>query len=478
VRLWNTLSCGTNTNISVQEFKVYGVPPVPVPATGTITIGNQNGSFLADPYTGFSYGVEQLNRDINQGNLFQYMKTLGAGVMRFGGSTDENLWWTSTGEPMPTWAELTLTPAHLQKLNALAVKTGWKVIVGLNLKRDDAARAADEARFAKQILGDRLLALEMGNEPNYWLDYSPAQYYADWERLRAGIVAAAPGVPLLGPSVGRVGAGDVYLRDFADRQQASPDLAVLASHFYPSCSRSASNGKISIPTLLSVDWHNRERLRADLVAGLSARLHVPGMITETNSVSCAGLAGVSDTFAAALWGVDEMMSVAEAGDQALLLHGDLGTCDSPFYSPLCATTRDNMNAGILQARPGYYAPLLVQQVGTGFIQPVSNDATEVVRAYAVRNGTRLRLVLVNVSDPTAAQGYPVKISLGGTFTHGDFYRLSAPTLDATTGVTLGGRSVAANGTYAGPTHTTMTVNGSTLSVTLPAGSATVITLTP
>jgi hypothetical protein len=478
LRLWNSFLCATCHQAVVQELRVYGTPPTPVPATGTITIGNQNGSFLADPYAGFSFGIEQLNRNINQGNLFQYMKTLGTGVMRFGGSTDENLWWTSTNEPAPTWAEFTLTPAHLQKLNTLAVKTGWKVILGLNLKRDEPARAADEAKFAQQILGPRLLALEMGNEPNYWLNYSPAQYYADWQRLRTAMVAAAPGVPLLGPSVGRVGAGDVYLNDFADRQQAHPDLAVLASHFYPSCSRSASNGKINIPNLLSVDWHNRERLRADLIAGLAARLHVPGMLTETNSVSCAGLAGVSDVFAAALWGVDEMMSVAEAGDQGLLLHGDLGTCDSPFYSPMCALTSDDAAAGRLRVRPVYYAPLLVQQVGTGFMQPVSNDATTVVRAYAVRNGTRLRLVLVNVSDPTSSQGYPVKISLGTTYTHGDYFRLSAPGLDASSGITLGGKVVAADGTFPGVARTALTVNGKTLSLTLPAGSATVVTLTP
>jgi len=479
VRLWNTLSCGTNLNMSVTEFKVYGAPPVPVPAVGTITIGNQNGSFLNDRYTGLSFGIEQLRRNsINMGNIAQYLKTLGPGVMRWGGSTDENLWWTSTNEPMPTWAEWTLTPDHLRKLNTLAVTTGWKVILGLNLKHVDPPRAADEAKVAKQILGDRLLAIEMGNEPNYWLNYSPAQYYADWEQLRAARVQAVPGVPLLGPSVGRVGAGDVYLNQFADAQQAHPDLAVLASHFYPSCSRSASNGKINIPNLLSEDWHNRERLRADLVAGLAARLHVPGMITETNSVSCTGLAGVSDVFAAALWGVDELMSVAEAGDQALLLHGDLGQCDSPAYAPLCALTPQNESAGKMHARPIYYAPLLVQQVGTGFIQPVSNDATSVVRAYAIRNGTRLRLVLVNVSDPANSSGYPVKISLGATYTHGDYFRLTAPALDATAGVTLGGKSVTDSGTYAGPTHTTMTVNGKTLSVTLPAGSATVITLTP
>src|SRR5262249_26800028 len=167
VRLWNTMPCGTNNVVGVNEFKVYGPPPVPVPAVGAVTIGDQNGAFLAESYGGFSYGIEQLGRDINSGNYAQYLKTLGTGVMRLGGSTDENLWWTSTNEPMPTWAEFTLTPALLQKLNTLAVNSGWKVILGVNLKRGDAARAADEAKFAKQILGPRLAGLEMGNEPNY-----------------------------------------------------------------------------------------------------------------------------------------------------------------------------------------------------------------------------------------------------------------------------------------------------------------------
>jgi hypothetical protein len=482
VRIWDTTSCSTNgvlnTTVGVDELKVYGIPPVPVPAVGAITIGNQNGSALSESYGGFSFGIEQLNRNINTGNFGQYLKTLGTGVMRWGGSTDENLWWTSTNEPMPTWAEFTLTPAHLQKLNTLAVNTGWKVILGVNLKRGDAARAAEEAKFAKQIFGSRLVGLEMGNEPNYWENYSPAQYYTDWETFRSAIQAAAPGVPLLGPSVGRVAAGDVFLKDFTSRQLGHVDVSVLASHFYPSCSRSASNGKISIPTLLSVDWHNRERLRADLVAGLAAQLQVPGMLTETNSVSCAGIAGVSDVFASALWGVDEMMSVAEAGNQGINLHGDLGTCDSPFYSPLCALTKQDDDALRMTARPVYYAEVLTQQVGTGFFQPVSNNANEVVRAYAVRNGTRLRLILVNVADPTASTPYPVKISLGATYTHGDFYRLSAATLDATTGITLGGRSVGADGTIAGPTHTALSINGKTLSLNLPPGSATVVTLTP
>jgi hypothetical protein len=214
------------------------------------------------------------------------------------------------------------------------------------------------------------------------------------------------------------------------------------------------------------------------VAGLAARLHVPGMITESNSVSCAGLPGVSDVFASSLWGVDEMMSVAESGDQGLFLHGSTGTCGSPYYSPLCSLTKADASAGKMHATPVYYSELLTQRIGTGFFQPVSNDAPSVVRAYAIRNGTRLRLVLVNVSDPASHGTFPVTMNLPASYTQGDYFRLSAPALTSTTGITLGSKPMGEDGTFAGETHTPLTVNGTTLSMNLPAGSATVVTLAP
>ena len=105
------------------------------------------------------------------------------------------------------------------------------------------------------------------------------------------------------------------------------------------------------------------------------------------------------------------------------------------------------------------------------------DLTD-LRVYAIRNGTRLRLVIVNVDNPANSAARPVAFTLPASYHNGSFYRLSAPSLTATSGISLGGHSVSANGTFAGPAPNSLRVNGKTLSVSVPAGTATVISLTP
>jgi hypothetical protein len=46
------------------------------------------------------------------------------------------------------------------------------------------------------------------------------------------------------------------------------------------------------------------------------------------------------------------------------------------------------------------------------------------------------------------------------------------------GVQLGGHVVGKAGTYAGPDHTPFTIHGKTLTLSVPAGTATVISLDP
>ena len=117
---------------------------------------------------------------------------------------------------------------------------------------------------------------------------------------------------------------------------------------------------------------------------------------------------------------------------------------------------------------------ILEEIRTGAFAKVTNSDLANVRAYAVRNGTRLRLVLVNVSTGSR----PATVHLGGSFGHGEFVRLSASSLTTQTGITFGGHFVGKDGTFAGTTATPLAVAGSDLSLTLPSGSATVVTLTP
>src|SRR5436305_3202620 len=281
-------------------------------ATVTLSVGGPTGTSLPADVVGFSFEANVLTGTApSAGNLAQYMKTLGPGVMRFGGNFVDTTFWTSTGEPQPSWAVATLTPADLTRLNTLATNSGWKVVLGVTLKHPDAKRAADEAAHAKAALGDSLLAIEVGNEPNYYPNYSTAKYFADFESYRKAINAAAPGVGLVGPSPGRLPAADVYLKGFAaDEQKSTVDIAALTGHYYPLCAKS-NNPPPTIATLLSTTSRTGEKTRADLVSSLAKGLGVPGFLGEGNSVSCEGKDGVSDVFAAALWGVDAQLLYAQ-----------------------------------------------------------------------------------------------------------------------------------------------------------------------
>ena len=445
-------------------------------ASLSVSVGSSTGVGLGSSFVGFSFEANVLTgTGPSAGNLYQYMKTLGPGVMRFGGNFVDTTFWTSTGEPQPSWAVATLTPADLTRLKTLADNSGWKVILGVTLKQPDAARAADEAMFAKQILGSSLYAIEVGNEPNYYPNYSPARYWSDFQAYRAAIAKTAPGVGLVGPSPGRVSAGDTYLKDFASRETGKVDIAALTGHYYPLCAKSSPAPTIS--ALLSTTSRTGEKGRADLVAGLAKGLGVPGLLDEGNSISCEGTDGVSDVFASALWGVDAQLLYASAGLQGFYLHSAVARCGAPkplykAYTPFCAATDADAAAGILRVRPVYYSSLVVHAIGTGTFASVSNSDLTRLRAYALRNGNELKLVLVNVTTSALS----TSIALGATYTSGNTEALTAPSLTSQTGIMFGGHFVGKNGTFAGTAPTALSINGNHLSLNLPAGSATVVTL--
>jgi hypothetical protein len=481
MKLRHLVPIGVSVVLAAAGTAAANAAVTPAAAT-TITVNSGSGAALSDSFTGFSFEANVLAGTApSTGNLYQYMKTLGAGVMRFGGNFVDTTFWTSKGESQPSWAVATLTPDDLTRLKTLADKSGWKVILGVTLKQRDPNRAADEAKFAKQILGSSLQAIEIGNEPNYYPNYSPAQYYSDFEAYKKAILAVAPGVGLVGPSIGRVSAADQYITDFTQRETGHVDAADLVGHYYPLCAKSSPTP--TIPLLLSATSRDGEKARADLIASNAKKLGIPGLLGEGNSVSCEGKDGVSDVFASALWGVDASLLYAQEGLSGFYLHAAIAKCGAPkplykAYTPFCATTDADAATGIEHVRPVYYASLLVQQLGSGKFASVTNSDVSHVRAYALRSGSTLKLVLVNVTDPASNGARSTLVHLGATYTSASTFALTAPSLTTQSNILLGGHFVGKGGTFAGVDTTPVSINGSDLSISLPAGSATVVTLNP
>jgi hypothetical protein len=458
------------------------------PAPVTITVKSGPGATLAPGFLGLSFEVNLLAQPgLTAGNLAAYLETLGPGVLRFGGNQVDKAFWTSSGEKAPDWALTTLTPADLERLATLARTSGWKVILGVNLKHKDAARAADEARVARKILGDALLAIEVGNEPNYYSkeipNYSPAQYHADFELYRAAIAGTAPGVGLLGPSGGSAPSAIEFLNGFAKLQQTLPrrNLESLSTHFYPACGRNTPTPTMA--ELLSPEFQDRIRTRVQMLVDAARPLGVKTRLDECNSLTCGGVEGVSDRYGAALWAVDQAMLVASLGVTAENFHSNIAVCGGPrppgaAYTPFCAPNPTDQAAGKLIPQPEYYALLMVREIGTGTFTPIDNSDAATLRAYALRSGNKLKLVLDNLQDPARFSERKVTVKLGGRFGRADFIRMTGPGLDATSDIKLAGNTVANDGSFPAITRTPLKVKGTTLTMTVPAGSATLVTLSP
>lgn len=444
------------------------------------------GTALTQASPGLSYEASDLALPgFTSGNLASYLKTLGTSVIRIGGNTVDETYWTSSGETAPSWSIATITPADLTALNTLAKASGWKVILGVNMKHYDPARAADEAAHAASALGSSLQAVEIGNEPDLYSQYSgnTAQYFTDFQAYVSAITAAAPGIPVEGSDAANSPTGS-WQSAFvaAQRGLAHPDIVELTNHYYPLSDCSASDNP-TIAQLLGTTVRNGETSFADGLVSQAAKLGVPPVMDEGNSVVCEGMPNVSDVFASALWSIDDQLDLAREGVAGDYMHGTILQCDTGkplfmYYTPLCAPTAADASAGNLAAQPEYYGLATVHAIGTGSFLSVTNPSWASVRAYAVRHadGT-MTVVLDNVTDPATNGATTLQLSLGANFTSGSRFDLTASGgLTAKSGITLGGQSVQSNGSLAAPATTPVAVNGSTLTVSVNAGSAAVITL--
>ncbi|HEV2638698.1 MAG TPA: glycosyl hydrolase family protein [Actinocrinis sp.] len=441
------------------------------------------GTSLAQDSPGLSYEASDLALPgFTGGNLAAYLKTLGTSVIRIGGNTVDETFWTSTGQAAPSWSIATITPADLTALGTLTKASGWKVILGVNMKHYDTAAAADEAAHAVAALGTSLQAIEIGNEPDDYSQYSSntAQYFTDFQAYVAAIEKAAPGVAIEGDDNAAAPNGSWQNAFVANEQTlAKPDISELTNHYYP---RAACGGTPpTIADLLSLTSHNNETSTADDLVAAAAKLKVPGVLDEGNSVVCEGQDGVSNVFAAALWEIDDQLLTAREGVAGDYEHGTVIQCDSGkplfmYYTPLCAPTAADATAGLLAAQPEYYGLAAVHDVGTGKFLTVTNPDSSTVHAYSVQHpdGT-MTVVLDDIQDPASNGSSTLQLDLGATYTSGQKVSLTASGLSATSGITLGGQSVQSNGALPAPTAATFSVSGATTTVTIPAGSAEILT---
>lgn len=393
------------------------------------------GRSIPDDFTGLSYESAVLASPdyFSPANLsiLGLIQGLGPkGVLRLGGNSSEATFWRGPSDGHKGGG-IVITPAAIDALVALLASLDWRLIYGLNLARGTPDAAADEAEYVARVAGHRLLAFEIGNEPDgfaSWRGVRPRPYdvdtfVAEWKRFRAAIVARVPDARFAGPAIANQ---QGWIRPFIDA--AGDSLALVTRHYY--ADGPAFAPYVSLARLMS-SAPNVEPILADM-RSISDRYGLPFRIEETNSIYLEGQPGVSDSFAAALWGLELMFQVAEAGGAGVNFHAG----DTKAYTPIGPREGGPHTAG-----PLYYGMVMFKEATqNATLVPARLSApSQNAVAYATKStDDTLNVCLINKDFEHVAR---VGIETKQNFASASLLRLAAPSAEAKTDITFAGSSV-------------------------------------
>jgi hypothetical protein len=298
-------------------------------------------------FVGLSYEVQQLADpsffSAQNGGLIREFKALSStGVLRLGGNTSEFAYWKPKSDsPEPEHPQVrevvgepktqyyAVTPDAVRNLAEFLQTTGWNCIYGIGMGTNTPARAAEEAAFAAETLGDRLQYFQIGNEadlfdrhlrdPKTW---AAKTYLEEWLSLSRAIATRVP--------VAKFGMPDVtskvsWLTEIADEWpsiQNPPHVTTLTHHYY--FGGPATNPEVNIPNLLKPATMQKVQNTANIASTAASKMGARVRMTEGNTCYRGGKPGVSDVFAAALWAADYSLLLASNDYSGVNLHGGTG----------------------------------------------------------------------------------------------------------------------------------------------------------
>jgi len=436
-------------------------------------------------FLGLSFELSSLGQVAafaERGDFVKLLRSLGPGILRFGGvSADTRVAWTDRTTPPPPWASSVLDIGQLRALRRLAVRSNWRVLLTLGLAHYDPRAAAHEVAAARKALGPWLAGIEVGNEPDAYarhglrpLPWTHLQYAQEVAVYRRAIGKRGRRIPLAGPGV--TGSRAFVRWGSAEARRERP--ALLTGHHYPLGCKNVPAP--SIEALLSQPLQQQEDESLARFMSVSRRSGIPLRLDEVNTVSCGGVAGISDTFASALWATGYIAKAIGAGVSGINLHGHPTNCRG--YSPLCAPSPARLATGELTAQPEWYALLLARaligdrplRVG---IPSIPSEPRPNITVTALRSRHRsLHLVIVN-NEAASAGALPMSVQVGHAYRSATFLPLTGPALAATGGVRLGGARVSRDGAWRAPKRLPqLPVRGGLLELTVAPSSAVLVTV--
>ena len=382
---------------------------------------------LGSTFIGLSYEKSKLLSSFfvpSNLDLIEVFKLLGDSVLRIGGNAVDLTYWNNNllinkstpsiqqftsqnGTSRPTPPIQYITPQIVDNLAIFIKATGWKIIYGINMAHNTSTNAADEAAYVASQLGDSLLAIEIGNEPDLYMHinynkWKYKQYCSEWEKyaneIRIAVSQATNGqiskISFIGPS----SAFDVDNYSVPFAKDESENIQILGHHYY------RGNGKASGITATQM-LSNDSKLENVLIklnkASKNNKIVGGYRLAECNSYYDGGAPGLSNSYPSALWVIIFAMTNIVYGSRGINLHGG---GHSTGYTVI-ADFHNKDNSYKISVRPTYYGLLLVSQSLINNIisaSRISNNVYRLIRGdngenYVIINTDPLKTIVVNLS---------------------------------------------------------------------------------
>ncbi len=238
-----------------------------------------------------------------------------------------------TGPP-PSWETATLytlPPNFWTALHCLLSGSPDLLDAGLNMRKGAPAWATQIAEGARSAATNGL-EFSLGNEPDLYSMHNYGSLTAGlpnaelaatnlYLQLGGELEQAIGAAPVVGPELARA----ARWRHQLPRIISTLHEQTVGVHLYP---LSACTGSATIEHLLSPAAAEAPRELAWVVADANGA-HVPAILSESNSASCGGTEGVSDSPASAVWAVRFVLDALKVGFREVRFHMSNGAYD-PF----------------------------------------------------------------------------------------------------------------------------------------------------
>ena len=453
--------------------------PIPNGFLGISTLPRFLETYAGDDPARISPAFAHLYGDIAPGQ---------SAVLRLGGEGADGSWYPIPHHATPPGVSFAITDRWLKVARATAEALNAKLILGVNFEADSKAVAVGEARaMADQIGRSNIEAIEIGNEPELYThfawyhtkagvpvygrvkaDWTPAAYRAQFRRYAA---AMPEGVTLGGPVSGL----GKWLDQLGAFIRQEPEVGLVTMHAYP-LKHCQADHVLTVADVLSAAASQGFVDEVARFVRTAQQAGTPIRIDETNAITCGGTAGVSDSFATALWGLNTYFGLARLGVSGI----NVNMVPGAINSVLDPVTSDGHQ--VIRVQPEYYAMMMFAAAAPpgSELMDVTQSATPGISTWATRaTGGQIHAVIVNERSSGSDQETLTVPQASGP---AQLETLRAPHLSSTDDVTLDGQTFG-GGTRTGlltgaPTATTVVPIGDHYTVDVPAGSAAMLTFTP